>query len=522
LYFICNFYCLSSIKQNRVIKQLEREKHRAKTISKSSPGTAADAELITAKENDIVTAIEHNANKDIVVAKAVEKSSTKDNEVDKTAGENKLKNNVTQEERITQDTAMTAVQQSKNSETPTVRDPRFRLPKPADFDDFWYKGDDGTMYNEYEDDLEEGYYYADGNYNEDMTSTEAVNSNKVPLGGLPRPADYEDFWYEGEDGQMYNEYDDELEEGQFYEEPVTAKLGNGTAGQISAIKDNKETKQREKEVDDKSKKVEDGAAEAAKAAEEAAKAAAEASKNLLKGMSSLGGGLLGSIKSENKQSQQAGFGFGLGGLFGSSGEPDKKQPATAAKASQIKLVQPVQAATVNVTAQKQPTAAQKQPDAGAKLLAAAPKSQEAGQEQQVDAAQGDQIKHAEQPAASKAVPTAANDALPTTAANTDSELLNKNITLLAKETTESRKVANATITEDKEEKETPVTKRLQCTQGFSARQRWKWSYALVKKVNMRLGKEKQFRNRFSFPPPTGQRLLNGSHLNFVYYDNFSS
>merc|ERR1719232_1358388 len=36
--------------------------------------------------------------------------------------------------------------------------------------------------------------------------------------GLPRPADYDDFWYEGEDGEWYNEYDDQLEEGQLYQE----------------------------------------------------------------------------------------------------------------------------------------------------------------------------------------------------------------------------------------------------------------------------------------------------------------
>ena len=38
------------------------------------------------------------------------------------------------------------------------------------------------------------------------------------LRGLPRPEDYDDYWYEGEDGLWYNEYDDGLEEGQWYEE----------------------------------------------------------------------------------------------------------------------------------------------------------------------------------------------------------------------------------------------------------------------------------------------------------------
>merc|ERR1711915_917097 len=35
---------------------------------------------------------------------------------------------------------------------------------------------------------------------------------------LPRPADYDDYWYEAEDGLWYNEYDANLEEGQYYEE----------------------------------------------------------------------------------------------------------------------------------------------------------------------------------------------------------------------------------------------------------------------------------------------------------------
>ena len=35
---------------------------------------------------------------------------------------------------------------------------------------------------------------------------------------VPRPVDYDDYWYEHEDGLWYNEYDDSLEEGQYYEE----------------------------------------------------------------------------------------------------------------------------------------------------------------------------------------------------------------------------------------------------------------------------------------------------------------
>ena len=112
---------------------------------------------------------------------------------------------------------------------------------------------------------------------------------------------------------MYNEYDDELEEGQFYEDPVVM---NGSVVTI---------KSQPPEIK--------AAEEASKAAEEAAKAATEASKNLIKGMSGLGGNLMGSINNASKpktETKQSGFGFGgLGGLFGAAEQP--KKPAAAAK-----------------------------------------------------------------------------------------------------------------------------------------------------------------------------------------------
>ena len=200
---------------------------------------------------------------------------------------------------------------AKAETAPVVSDP-FRLDKPTDYEDYWYEGEDGLTYNEYDDDLEEGYYYAD--------PPPATKPGPSKPKGLARPADYEDYWYEGDDGVMYNEYDDELGEGQFEEEPVTM---NGNA---VAIKPQEAVK-----VADASKAAE----EAAKAAEEAAKAATEASKNLMKGMSGLGGNLMGSInnaaKPKTETKQAGGFGFGgLGGLFGA--EPPKKPTVTVEKA----------------------------------------------------------------------------------------------------------------------------------------------------------------------------------------------
>ena len=209
---------------------------------------------------------------------------------------------------LAQDTTKT----SAPEEIQVTRDPH-RLSKPLDYEECWYEGEDGLMYNEYDDELEEGYYYSDDSEvakPKEQTKPEPTPSVEVKK-GLPRPTDYEDYWYEGEDGLMYNEYDDELEEGQFYAEPVPAS---------------------KPKLNESINKTEDAAAkaasEASKAAEEAAKAAAEASKNLLKGMSGLGGGFMDSLSSGTKPKAdtkpQSGFGFGgLGGLFGST-EPAKK------------------------------------------------------------------------------------------------------------------------------------------------------------------------------------------------------
>ena len=231
----------------------------------------------------------------------------------------------------------------------------YNLKKPADYDDYWYTGEDGYDYNEYDDKLEEGYYYGEEeaeiiraeapvpDIKQEPTPTYKPNTDlkeaSLPAAsvskGFPKPADYEDYWYEGDDGLMYNEYDDELEEGQFYEDIVV----NGTAKPVSdkSVKANA-TSEAAKAADDVSK----AADEATKAAEEAAKAAADASKKLLKGMSGMGGGLMDSLNSKPKpDGKQTGFGFGgFGGLFGAA-EPPKKQLVKPAAEKQPAAVKPV-------------------------------------------------------------------------------------------------------------------------------------------------------------------------------------
>ena len=80
---------------------------------------------------------------------------------------------------------------------------------PGDYDDYWYN-DGGEWYNEYDDELEEGYYYT-----KERKLPSWCTDNSL---AIPKPSDYEDYWYEAEDGQWYNEYD---ETGQEYEDSAS-------------------------------------------------------------------------------------------------------------------------------------------------------------------------------------------------------------------------------------------------------------------------------------------------------------
>ena len=171
------------IKQNRVIKQLEAERAKCKREARlESKPVPIRKETVEDKNK-----INNNVTPKVVIpaAKPQEKPTVP----------------------VPAPAPSIAPIQTTTTTKSVVADP-FRLPKPADYDDYNYEHE-GEWYNEYDDELEEGFYYGD---EEGGQKTDVVKSK-----GLPKPADYEDYWYEYE-GEWYNEYDDELEEGQFYEE----------------------------------------------------------------------------------------------------------------------------------------------------------------------------------------------------------------------------------------------------------------------------------------------------------------
>merc|ERR550532_1324620 len=168
-----------------------------------------------------------------------------------------------------------------------------------------------------------GFYYAD----EPATQQKTVKSK-----GLPRPADYEDYWYEYE-GLWYNEYDDELEEGQFYEEPSAEEVKRKKEADARKVAE-AEAKRAKEEAARKAKE------EAARKAAEAAKQAKEASQKAMKGMSNLFGG--GAKSGEQKKSG----GFGMGGMFGGKEADKKPAPQQAKPAPQQTKQAPQQAKPV--------------------------------------------------------------------------------------------------------------------------------------------------------------------------------
>merc|ERR1712106_975303 len=149
--------------------------------------------------------------------------------------------------------------------------------------------------------------------------------------GLPRPEDYDDFWYQAEDGLWYNEYDDQLEEGQFYEE-IQEEDGYPKPD-LSEVESCDDEVPETQKLEEKEKptpkitqeKISQPTDPELKAAQDAAKAAQDTAKNLLGGAMSFGGGLLGGVTGEKPQQQQQGFGFGgLGGIMGPA-KPQQQQ-----------------------------------------------------------------------------------------------------------------------------------------------------------------------------------------------------
>ena len=100
---------------------------------------------------------------------------------------------------------------------------------------------------------------------------------------LKRPADYDEFWYEDE-GEWYNEYDDNLEEGQYYEE-IPEEDGYPKPD-LSEVESDEIDESAPQPKDENKASAPAAKADPSKAAaEEAAKKAQENAKNMLGGVS---------------------------------------------------------------------------------------------------------------------------------------------------------------------------------------------------------------------------------------------
>lgn len=283
-----------------------------------------------------------------VTTKVQSKASIQETDVEK------LNNNV---EPIKQQVTKDASNKFKDSK-PTP-DP-YQLPIPGDYDDYWYRADDGEWYNEYDDELEEGYYYQ----KEKKLPSWCTDSSLA----IPKPADYEDYWYEADDGQWYNEYDDELLEGQYYVDKVDDKAAEKQkaedeqrkAAEAKKAEEQRKADEARKKAEEEARKAkeaaEKAAKEAAKAAEEAAKEAQAAAKKMMQGF---GGGLFGSKQDNSKKSS----GIGLGSMFGSAPAQDKKSPQPVSKAppSPQPSVKPAQQQDVKKPEQPQQPVQQAEP-----------------------------------------------------------------------------------------------------------------------------------------------------------------
>ena len=175
--------------------------------------------------------------------------------------------------------------------------------------------------------MEEGYYYQ----KEKKLPAWCTDSTNA----LPKPADYDDYWYDGGDGNWYNEYDDELLEGQYYVDKVDdqaadkqkAEEEKKKADAVKKAEDQRKAEEAKKKAEEEARKAKEAAEKAAKeakaAAEEAAKEAQAAAKKMMQGF---GGGLFGSKQDSKKSS-----GMGLGSMFGSAPAQEKKSPQPVTK-----------------------------------------------------------------------------------------------------------------------------------------------------------------------------------------------
>ena len=150
-----------------------------------------------------------------------------------------------------------------SSEDPSSTTQKTSLPpRPPDYDDYWYQAEDGNWYNEY-DDL--GYQFADDEIlsvatdgKAELSRVSKVSSDPKPAQAVPkpvsasvakkkppRPADYEDRYYQDEKGAWRNEYDDrglEFDDGgDFYSEKELADAEKALFKNGPKASDNKRT-----------------------------------------------------------------------------------------------------------------------------------------------------------------------------------------------------------------------------------------------------------------------------------------
>lgn len=87
-------------------------------------------------------------------------------------------------------------------------------PRPPDYDDYWYQAEDGNWYNEYDD---MGLVFADPDTSSKTSTTndQSVPNQKVSSSDSksdsqkqPRPKDYDDHWFQDEFGVLRNTYDE--------------------------------------------------------------------------------------------------------------------------------------------------------------------------------------------------------------------------------------------------------------------------------------------------------------------------
>ena len=94
-------------------------------------------------------------------------------------------------------------------------------PRPPDYDNYWYQAEDGGWYNEYDD---MGLQFADP----DSRPASLVNDKDVPkkdnVQSKTRPKDYDQQFYQDEFGVLRNKYDDKFEDEDCYTEEELLKI----------------------------------------------------------------------------------------------------------------------------------------------------------------------------------------------------------------------------------------------------------------------------------------------------------